>query len=102
MARKPMKISRLLNKTIKEKITDIDGSLKLNRPVPIIVETYMGYDYEAQKHIHIPMEYNIIEILRRGKAGTPNLSDGFNCWTIGEITDEECQNIYDMVIESTE
>lgn len=59
-----MKAGKILETKVKELIVPFDGCRKLINPVPVILKTYIGYNYDKKEHEYIDSVFNIVEIMR--------------------------------------
>lgn len=87
-----MKASSVLVSRVKE-IVSINGEVKLNNPVTISYQRYIGYNYTTKQHEYVPATVAIREVYRHGKKGEVRLSEGFNYWRPSELTSQECEAI---------
>lgn len=88
-----MKAGKILETKVKELIVPFDGCRKLINPVPVILKTYIGYNYDKKEHKYIDSVFNIVEIMRYGKKGVVYVSDGINMWRPSELSESDCEKI---------
>lgn len=88
-----MKTSKILETKVKNLITSFDGCLALKKPVSVVLKTYIGYNYDTNKHEYVDRTWEVVEVVRYGKKGVVYVSDRINMWRPSELSEADCEKI---------